>query len=67
MITKSEAKEVAINECAKRGWKWSEPVLVKWRLFSFVIWTNANRKGGNVCIRIRKKNGEILQVSQTPK
>jgi len=66
-MTKKQAQRIALDECNRRGWKWQEPVLVKWGILSFTVWTNANRKGGNCCLKIRKKDGSILSAGRTPR
>lgn len=65
MITKAHALEIAREECAKRGWPWREPVSVKWGFFTYTVW-GGGQKGGNLSMRIRKKDGKILLAGITP-
>jgi hypothetical protein len=66
MITKQQAKEIARNECQQKNWPWLEPIYVKWGLYNYTIW-GGGRKGGNLIIKIRKKDGEIICSGITPK
>jgi hypothetical protein len=66
MITKQQAKEIAQNECQKKGWPWIEPIDVQWGIFNYTVW-GGRRKGGNLIIKIRKKDGKIISSSITPK
>jgi len=56
---------IARQECQKRGWPWREPVSVKWGIFSYTVW-GGGTKGGNLCIKIRKSNGEIMNAGFSP-
>lgn len=66
MVTKERALEIAREECARRGWPWNEQTTVRWSLLSFTVW-GGGRKGGNLCVRIRKRDGEVLSATMTPK
>lgn len=61
-MTREEAKTIAREECARRGWPWMEPISVHWGFFSYRVWTNSNCRGANASIRIRKKDGKILSA-----
>jgi hypothetical protein len=67
VISKQHAREIAASVCAKRDWPFTERVLVHWRPFTYRVWTNASSRGGNVFLRIRKRDGEVLEASNTPK
>lgn len=67
VTSKQQAREIAAAVCAARDWPFTEPVLVSWRPFTYRIWTNSSSRGGNVFIRIRKRDGEVLDASITPK
>jgi hypothetical protein len=68
-ITKEEAIAKARAIALEKGWTWREPVLVKrerafmifgranWRLMS-----SADRRGGNVNVRIDCKTGAVLST-----
>jgi len=66
MITKERALEIAREECGRRGWPWQEQTWVKWGVFCYTVWGGA-RRGGNLIIRIRKRDGKILSAIITPK
>ena len=66
-MNKEQARAIARTECDRRGWHWQEPVNVHWGLFTFVVWTNALSRGGNVCMKIRRRNGEVVSAGVTPK
>ena len=66
MITKEQAREIAKAECERRCWPWSEPIYVRWGFRHYGIW-GGGRKGGNLCMRIRKKDGAIVFAAMSPK
>jgi len=66
MITKANALKIAREECDKHGWPWREPVKVKRGLRVFTVW-GGGRKGGNLCVKIRKKDGYVVSCGMTPK
>jgi hypothetical protein len=66
MVTKQQALQNAREECIRRGWPWNNQSKVKWGLFSYTVW-GGGRKGGNLCFKIRKKDGSILSAAMTPK
>jgi hypothetical protein len=66
MVTKERALEIAREECTRRGWPWNEQTSVKWGFFSYTVW-GGGRKGGNLCMKIRKRDGEIISATMTPK
>ena len=60
--SKQQAREIAAALCAAREWPFTEPVHVKWRLFTYEVWTNAITRGGNVFVRIRKRDGQVMSA-----
>jgi hypothetical protein len=64
-ITKARALDIARKECELKGWPWNEKTTVKWGLFTYLVW-GGGRKGGNLVMRIRKKDGAILSSDLTP-
>jgi hypothetical protein len=66
MVTKEQALEIARQECGRRGWPWNEQTSVRWGLFALTGW-GGGRKGGNLWMKIRKRDGEILSASMSPK
>jgi hypothetical protein len=65
-VTREQALEIARHECLDRGWAWNENTTVKWGMFSYTAW-GGGRKGGNLCIRIRKRDGAILSATMSPR
>ncbi len=65
-ITKEDALQIARSECERRGWAWNDQSTVKGGFFNFTVW-GGGRKGGNLFMKIRKKDGAILQASMSPK
>ena len=65
-ITRSDALRIAKDECVRLGWPLNEHMTVKRGVFCFTVW-GGGRKGGNLCMKIRKKDGAILQSSLTPR
>ena len=66
LMTKQTALQIAREECARRGWSWNEDTSVKRGLFAYTVW-GGGRKGGNLCIKIRKKDGAVLSATLSPK
>ncbi len=64
MITKSQALEIARQECARRGWPWNDHTTVKWGLFSYFVW-GGGRKGGNLWIKVRKRDGSVMSATMS--
>jgi hypothetical protein len=67
VTSKQQAREIAASACASRGWPFVEPVVVSWRPFTYRVGTNASSRGGNVLMRIRKRDGEVFKALVTPK
>jgi hypothetical protein len=65
-ITKQEALAIARKECEQRGWLWNEQTTVRWGFFTYTVW-GGGRKGGNLWVRIRKKDGVVLGIGITPR
>ena len=65
-ITKDDALKIAREECHRQGWMWNSQTIVKWGFFTYTVW-GGGRKGGNLCIKIRKKDGAILHSSISTK
>jgi hypothetical protein len=66
LMDKNAAIEIARKECQQRNWILGDPVAVHWGFFNYEVWGYANRKGGNVVIRVRKSNGKIVSAFITP-
>jgi hypothetical protein len=65
-MNKEMAKEIARVECEKRDWPWFEPIKVFWGLRCYTLKTNANAKGGNVYVCVRKRDGSVKSASIVP-
>jgi hypothetical protein len=67
-VTRAEAISIARAEFEKRNWVWreQEPVIVKTGWSTWEVWTNANWRGGNTRIFIRKDTGEVVKVIVLP-
>jgi hypothetical protein len=65
-ITKEDAMSIAREECKRRGWPWNEQTKVKWGLLTYTVW-GGGRKGGNLYMEIRKKDGMIIRSTMTPR
>lgn len=66
VTSKEEARRLAQEECVRNGWPWTEPISVRWGIFAYTVW-GGGRKGGNLCVRIRKRDGVILSSGRTPR
>jgi hypothetical protein len=64
-MTCEQAREIAKAECARRGWPWPSNVSVRWRPFTYSVWGRGG-KGGNLSMRIRKRDGVILRAGISP-
>lgn len=67
VTSRQHAREIAASVCAARDWPFAEPVHVHWGLFTYRVWTNAMSRGGSVFMRIRKRDGEVIEAGITPK
>jgi hypothetical protein len=66
MVTKERALEIAREECIRRGWFWNERTSVKWGFFCYTVW-GGGCKGGNLLVKIRKRDGAVIGAAMTPK
>ena len=66
-ISKGEALSIAQIECEKRGWPWWQPIIAKSKWGIWEVWTNADERGGNVRILIKKDTGEVIKASLLPR
>ena len=60
-ITKTQALQIAKEECARREWKPLEPETVLWGFFNFHVRLGEPR-GGHITMTIRKRDGEVLRA-----
>ena len=65
MISKKQALAIAEAECRQRGWPWNPNTSVRWGLFHYTVW-GGGRKGANLHLRIRKRDGKVLSVKLSP-
>ena len=66
-ISKVEALSIAQIECEKRGWPWWQPIIVKPKWGIWEVWTNADERGGNVRIFVKKDTGEVIKAFLLPR
>jgi hypothetical protein len=66
MITKKHALQIARDECLRREWPWNEQTSARWGIFVITIW-GGGRKGANLHMKIRRRDGMILSAIMTPK
>jgi hypothetical protein len=62
-IPHDRALAIARAECDARGWPWVDPIHVSQSPFAFHVMTNAQCRGGNVYIRIRRSDGHVLRAA----
>ena len=62
MVSRAEAIQIARAECALRGWPWLAPIEVHWGLFSLTVITNAESRGCNARIRVRRRDGAVVSA-----
>jgi hypothetical protein len=61
-LKRDEALALAERECRLRGWPWREPVRVSGGWWGYHVMTNADMRGGNVNIHIRRRDGKITRA-----
>jgi len=67
-LTERQALAIAREACARRGWPWQEPVIVKhgsdgtWHLR-----TNGQARGSNALFVIDKATGRVLSERFAPR
>jgi hypothetical protein len=67
MISKSEAIDLARQECDRRGISWEGSVRVVGALRVITVWIDADKRGGNVIVRLGRRKGEVRKFLITPK
>jgi hypothetical protein len=65
--SKEQALQLAIAAARERNWPWNEPVCVRWGFLSYTVVTNARSRGGNVRLKIRKRDGAVVSASLSTK
>lgn len=66
-MNKADALSIAKRECEARGIAWHEPALARWGLLQYTVTTNTRIRGGNVIIRVRKREGAVVALHQVPR
>jgi hypothetical protein len=64
-LSKADALEIAKVYCDREGIPWNDQTRVYWGFRQFTVW-GGGRKGGNLRMRIRRSDGEILEASVPP-
>jgi hypothetical protein len=62
-VSRDRALDIARHYCDTQGYEWVEPVAVVERLRYYLIHTNAEKRGGNVWLRIDNGSGEVLSAT----
>jgi hypothetical protein len=62
-VTRDEALGVAKAEADRRGWPWIEPVRASGGWLSYKFMTNASKRGVNVNVRVRARDGKVLRAA----
>ena len=58
VTSEHDALTLARDLCAHQGLPWKEPVRVRFRRGRWVVWTNADKIGGNVEIVVNARTGD---------
>jgi hypothetical protein len=59
MITRTEAKELARQECERQGLPFAEPVSVSGGPLYFRVRTQIDMRGGNVSVSVQRWTGRV--------
>jgi hypothetical protein len=57
-VSEAEALRHAQDLCNREGLPWKEPVRVRRRWGRWLVWTNADKIGGNVEVIVDARTGE---------
>lgn len=61
-ISRDEARRIAQEECARRGWYGGEPVEESDELWVWYFQTECNVRGGNVVVPISMRDGRVVDA-----
>jgi hypothetical protein len=67
VITRTEATELARQECERRGLRFVEPVRVIGGPLRYSVWTRADSRGGNIIVSVHRWSAKAEVVGVTPK
>ena len=74
LLSANDARRIAADHAAAKGWPFSEPVDVRRRrsvpLFGawrWLVWSNADSRGSNVRVEIDARTGEVLASGFNPR
>jgi hypothetical protein len=63
---REDAIRIAREHSSARGWPWNFPVRVNEGLREYVVWTNADCRGGNSIIHVDVTTGVVTSATITP-
>ena len=66
-ISRDDALQIATEECDRRGWPWREPVAAHWRITHWLVVTHVGWQGGNVRIKVGKRDGKVRSAGYIPR
>ena len=61
-ISQDEALEVARATCRARGLGWREPVTINRYYGDWIVYTNADQRGGNIRLLVDGDSGAVKRV-----
>ena len=67
VLSPEEARSIAIEICARRGWEFLEPVRIESGLWSWLITTHAGHLGCSARIKVSRRTGKVLCAGYTPR
>lgn len=65
-VTRARAIGLARQAAARHGLIWIDPVGVTQRRGTWVIWSGADRRGGNLRAVVDMRDGEVVRISGLP-
>jgi hypothetical protein len=66
-ITRDQAGEIARNLAETEAMPWQGMVVVNWGWSTYRVWANAEVRGGNPFVVIRRSDGKVLRFGVTPR
>ena len=66
-ITRDQAGEIARNLAETEGLPWQGTIVVHWGWLRYRVWANAEVRGGNPFVVIRRSDGKVLRFGITPR
>jgi hypothetical protein len=66
-VSADDAIRIAQAEAERQGWPWTEPVSVTGRLLRYRVMTNTAKRGDNVNVHIRIRDGTVRRAGFAPR